>query len=114
MPGPAPRLTADFWVRAYLARLRLAGIPAFVTAHGDATAGAVLVKLATLDGHATAFHRSFDLASGARRWLPLADGPEREVDASIARQRATDPDLWVIEVEDRAGRHLLDEPGLAD
>ena len=26
----------------------------------------------------------------------------------IARQRDFDPDLWVIEVEDRAGRHLLD------
>lgn len=55
------RLTADFWVRAYLTRLRLADIPAFVTARGDATAGAVLVKCATLDGQARAFQRSFDL-----------------------------------------------------
>lgn len=29
------RLTARFWVYAYLARLRLADIPAFVTPHGD-------------------------------------------------------------------------------
>jgi len=36
------------------------------------------------------------------------------VDAAIARQRGFDPDLWVIEVEDRAGRHLLDEEGLRD
>jgi hypothetical protein len=35
------------------------------------------------------------------------------VDAVIARQRRVDPDLWVIEVEDRAGRHLLDEDGLS-
>ena len=35
-----------------------------------------------------------------------------DVDASIRRQRGFDPDLWVIEVEDRQGRHLLDEPGL--
>ena len=46
----APRLTAEFWVQAYLARLRFAEIPAFVTAKGDASAGAVLVKLNTLDG----------------------------------------------------------------
>ena len=45
-----PRLTAEFWVQAYLARLRLRDIPAFVTARGDATAGAVVVKLDTLDG----------------------------------------------------------------
>ena len=107
-----PRLTADFWVAAYLARLRSHDIPAFVVARGDATAGAVLVKLNTLDGQARAFHRSFDLMSGARVWATLTDGAEAEVDASIARQRGFDPDLWVIEVEDRAGRHLLDQPGL--
>lgn len=107
-----PRLTADFWVRAYLARLRLAGIPAYVTAKGDATAGAVLVKLATLDGAAKAFQRSFDLVSGDRVWMVLAEGDEAAVDAVIARQRGHDRDLWVIEIEDRAGRTLLDEDGL--
>jgi hypothetical protein len=108
------RLTADFWVKAYLRRLELAGIPAFVTAHGDATAGAVLVKQAPLDGTARAFQRSFDLMSGARAWVVLAEGSEPDVDAAISRQRQFDPDLWVIEVEDRAGRHLLDQEGLAD
>jgi hypothetical protein len=107
-----PRLTADVWVRAYLARLRLAAIPAYVTARGDATAGAVLVKLATLDGRACAFQRSFDLATGERAWVVLSEGPEPEVDAAVARQRRFDPDLWVIEIEDRAGRTLLDEEGL--
>lgn len=107
------RLTAEFWVQAYLARLRLQDIPAFVTAHGDDTAGAVLVKLNTLDGQARAFMRTYDLMSGARKWDDLAAGDEAEVDASIRRQRDFDPDLWVIEVEDRQGRHLLDEPGLA-
>ena len=108
------RLTADLWVSAYLARLRLADIPAFVVARGDATAGAVLVKLNTLDGRACLFQRSFDLMTGARRWVVLTQGDEGEVDASVSKQRGFDSDLWVIEVEDRAGRHLLDEPGLAD
>ncbi|MBL3584181.1 DUF1491 family protein [Rhodovulum sulfidophilum] len=107
------RLTAEFWVQAYLARLRLEGIPAFVVAHGDDTAGAVLVKLNTLDGQARAYQRAFDLNSGERRWMELAEGSEAEVDAAIGRQRGFDPDLWVIEVEDRDGRHLLDADGLA-
>ncbi|MDJ0821499.1 MAG: DUF1491 family protein [Paracoccaceae bacterium] len=107
------RLTARFWVDAYLTRLRLHDIPAFVVAHGDDAAGAILIKLATLDGRAKAFTRGFDLMTGARRWDVLAEGAEPQVDAAIARQRGFDPDLWVIEVEDRAGRHLLEEDGLS-
>lgn len=108
------RLTTDIWVGAYLTRLRLANIPVFVTAKGDATAGAVLVKLNTLDGQAKAFQRSFDLMSGERGWVVLAEGDDRDVEAALTRQRGFDPDLWVIEVEDRTGRHLLDEPGLSE
>ena len=107
------RLTAEFWVYAYLNRLRLNDIPVFVTAKGDATAGAVLVKLNTLDGQAQAFQRSFDLMSGERTWIVLAEGTDQLVEEALAKQRSFDPDLWVIEVEDRQGRHLLDEPGLA-
>ncbi|TMV03706.1 DUF1491 family protein [Ruegeria sediminis] len=106
------RLTAEFWVQAYLARLRFQEIPAFVVAHGDDTAGAVLVKLNTLDGQAVAFQRSFDLMTGERKWVELSSGSETDVDAAVARQRSFDPDLWVIEVEDRQGRHLLGEEGL--
>jgi len=106
------RLAAELWVQAYLTRLRLTDIAAFVVARGDDTAGAVLVKQNPLDGSAKAFQRSLDLMSGARTWVVLAEGPEAEVDEAITRQRSFDPDLWVIEVEDRDGRHLLDEPGL--
>lgn len=108
-----PRLTSDLWVSAYLTRLRLADIPAYVTAKGDPTAGAVLVKVATLDGRARAFQRSFDYNSDARIWVVLAEGDEREVDALLTRQRSRDPDLWLIELEDRQGRTLLDQDGLA-
>lgn len=107
------RLTARFWVDAYLARLRLLDIPAFVVAHGDDTGGAVLVKLSTLDGQAVLYQRTFDLNSGARVWAELAEGADADVDAAAERQRGFDPDIWVIEVEDRAGRHLLDAPGLS-
>lgn len=106
------RLTAGFWVDAYLQRLSLEAIPAFVIARGDATAGAVLVKCARMDGTAQAHQRVVDLMTGTRRWEVLMDGPEAEVDAAIARQRGFDPDLWVIEIEDRKGRTLLDAPGL--
>lgn len=107
------RLATHVWVGAYLARLQAATIPAYITAKGDPTAGAVLVKVATLDGKATLYQRSFDLMTGERAWVVLAEGPEAEVDASVASQRRFDSDLWVIELESRDGRHLLDEPGLS-
>ncbi|MFQ6553527.1 DUF1491 family protein [Aestuariibius insulae] len=107
-----PRLASGIWVAAYLSRLRLADIPAFVVARGDDTAGAILIKLNTLDGQARVFQRSYDLMSGERVWVILSEGPETEVDEALARQRQMDRDVWVIEVEDRAGRHLLDEEGL--
>lgn len=106
------RLTSDLWVSAYLTRLRLADIAAYITAKGDANAGAIVVKVATPDGRAKAFQRSFDLMSDRRIWVLLVDGAETDVDAAIARQRSRDPDLWVIELEDRHGRTLLDQQGL--
>ncbi len=108
------RLVSGLWVSAYLARLQLALIPAYLTRRGDATAGAVVVKLATLDGQARAFVRRWDFASDTRLWAVLAEGDEAVVDAALAREAARDPDLWLIEVEDRLGRTLLDEDGLAE
>jgi hypothetical protein len=108
------RLASGVWVSAYLTRLRLADIPAYVTAKGDAEAGAVVVKVALLDGMARAFERRSDLMTGARAWILLAEGEEPQIDAQLARARRNDPDLWVIELEDRQGRTLLEEDGLSD
>ncbi|SDZ55767.1 hypothetical protein SAMN05444004_12135 [Jannaschia faecimaris] len=106
------RLTASFWVSAYRKRLEMFNIPCFVVRHGDDMGGAVLIKLNTLDGQAVVYQRSFDLASDQRIWVVLVEGDERACDEAIGRQMGFDPDLWVLEVEDRKGRHLLDEEGL--
>lgn len=106
------RLATSVWVSAYLTRLSLAGIYAHVARKGDETAGAVAIKVATMDGRASFFTRAFG-AEGTAGWHAQAESaPEQEVDAALARQRRYDPDLWVIEVEDPRGRHLLGEPGL--
>jgi hypothetical protein len=107
-----PRLATHVWVGAYLARLRIAAIPAVLRAKGDAEAGAVIVSLATMDGRARAFQRRFDFLSDSRVWGLLAEGTEAEVEAVLARARARDPDLWIVEIEDPKGRTLLDDPSL--
>jgi len=108
------RLTSEFWVAAYRARLGALNIPVYITARGDATAGAVLVKLCTLDGQACVYHRRLDLMTGGRSWDILIQGAEADCDASIQKQRSFDPDLWVVEIEDRQGRHCLGDEGLSE
>jgi hypothetical protein len=106
------RLASGLWVQAYLMRCQIEGIPGFVVTRGDGTAGSVIVKLNTLDGRAVAYERRYDMMRDTRAWAVLVEGAEAEVDAALARARSRDPDMWVIEVEDRKGRHLLDQPGL--
>ncbi|MGH6833165.1 MAG: DUF1491 family protein, partial [Methyloceanibacter sp.] len=52
-----------------------------------------------------------------RRWVGcFGSGPvsEAEADLYLARQREFDPDLWIIEIEDRAGRHFLGDDAVKD
>ena len=102
------RLATGIWVAAYLARLGQRTIPAYVIHRGDDTAGAVAVKSARLDGTAQLWLREWDFQTDLRQWRAVLEGPERDIDARIARERAQDRDLWVIEIESRSGETLLD------
>jgi len=106
------RLTSDFWVQSYITRLSLVGIPAFVTLKGDLNAGAVFIKINTLNGLAIAYHRSFNPDTLSKSWVILSEGKESDVDKVLFRQKSYDPDIWIIEVEDKLGRNLLEEEGL--
>ncbi len=109
------RLKAEIWVKAYLRTCFNHGVAVVVVQHGDDDAGAVFVKVCRRDGTARLFgpaHAGLDDLSHERRWVEVLDESattEGEVDAYLAQQRNFDPDLWVIEVEDRAGRHFLDD-----
>ncbi|SPJ24712.1 hypothetical protein PAA8504_02550 [Palleronia abyssalis] len=107
------RLATCIWVSAYLHRLAQENIPAYVTSRGDDTAGAVFVKCATLDGQARVMARQYDFDADARLWTEWTSGTEGDVDAAITSERGRDPDLWVIELESREGRTLLEDPSLA-
>jgi hypothetical protein len=108
------RLATRIWVSAYLAHLEREGIPAHLVHRGDPGAGAVAVKLAFMNGKASLFTRHYGSLGEAGWHALIGSAPEAEVDAAIARQRGYDPDLWVVEVEDPRGRHLLDRPELRE
>lgn len=108
----APRLKTEIWVKALIRRAMSEGAFAVVANHGDDTSGSVLVKVATLDGQAIVLS-SIRRGDGEGMWMRATGAdpvPEGEADAYIAKTLGFDPDLWVIEIEDREGRHFLLDP----
>ena len=109
------RLRSDFWVSAYLRRVAGEGSVAVLRRRGAAEAGAIFIKIDRLDGQAALFApapQSLAMEDdGVRRWTRAHQ--QETIDASdveqkIAREMTFDPDLWLVEVEDREGRHFLD------
>jgi len=103
------RLKAGFWTSALIRQAQQNGAFAAVIRRGDPDAGACLVKVRTLDGQA-ALYRPIRNMEGQRVWLPKGPDTESEIDLYINRRIDDDPDLWVLEIEDRQGRHFLTEP----
>ena len=103
------RLTSSFWVQAYIKKLNLLGVPAFVVSHGDDTAGAIIVKVNKLNGDAVLFERSFSLDKNLNQWFKFESGDEKELDELLTRQLSRDRDLWIVEIESREGDPFLDD-----
>jgi hypothetical protein len=108
----AARLRSDFWVAAYLRRCSGEGVSAMLRRRGAAEAGAIFVKLDRLDGSATLFGPAPQslLAEdlGERLFAPvLVDAVPPDVEERLLREIRFDPDLWLVEIDDRAGRHFL-------
>jgi hypothetical protein len=109
------RLKAEIWVKAYLRRCQHEGAAAVLVRRGDGDAGAIYIKVSRLDGTAMLFGPApagLDEAGEERRWQPCLDpaaAAEEVADAYLSRQIEFDPDIWIVSVEDRQGRHFLDD-----
>ena len=107
------RLPALLWIESLVRRAQIGAASAFIVRRGDAERGDVLVKVSTLNQEARLYRPSIDL-EGRRIFLDLAVqgiGPdELVIDSYVARACDRDPDLWVVEIEDRQGRHFITEP----
>ena len=109
------RLKTSIWVAAYLRRCQAEGVFGAVRRRGAEEAGAVFVKLALLDGNAMLYvpapQTVYDDSRPIERlFMPASNEPvpERSVEERLQKEVRFDPDAWIVETEDRAGRHFLD------
>jgi len=109
------RLKTNIWVAAYLRRCQTAGVFGAVRRRGAEEAGAVFVKVALMDGNAVLYvpapqavyddSRPIDRFFVAISPAPIA---EEQVEQRLAKEVRFDPDAWIVETEDKQGRHFLD------
>ena len=99
------RLKPGLWVKAQLRLCDRAGIALTVLRRGDADGGSVILKILGPDGRADVLAQATGPTGGIGWLRPLGAGPvdEAEADSYIARQGDFDPDIWVLEIIDRAG-----------
>jgi hypothetical protein len=110
------RLKSGLWVAAYIRRCQAEGAQAVLRRRGADEAGAVFIKVSTLDGNAEVYgpapQSEFDEARPSDRAfirsLKAGTASEAEAEKYLARQIKFDPDIWIVETEDRAGRNFLD------
>ncbi len=108
------RLKSAIWVSAYLRRAQVEGVSAMLRRRGAEEAGAIFIKVSKLDGTADLYgpapQTAFDDEPTDRLFAANMTGvPEADIEAKLVKEIRFDPDLWIVEVEDRAGRHFLDQ-----
>src|SRR6476619_5332785 len=106
------RLKSSIWVAAYLRRCQTEGVFGAVRRRGAEEAGAVFVKVALLDGNAMLYSpapqtvyedsRPIERIFTATSKAPIA---EASVEERLAKEVRFDPATWIIETDDRSGRH---------
>ncbi len=106
-----PRLKAGIFVSALIRRVQVAGACAFVLRSGSQEAGAIILKVARLDGTVLVLNQVRG-AKGELAWAQALGGWTDEARAAqwCDKQVSFDPDVWIVEIEDREGRAFVDEP----
>jgi hypothetical protein len=110
------RLKTALWVAAYLRRCQIEGVIAVLRRRGAEEAGTVFVRISRLDGTSDLFgpapQSEVDATQGADRVfsasLVAQPAPDAAIDSYLAREVKFDPDVWIVEVEDRGGRNFLE------
>ncbi|HPG01549.1 MAG: DUF1491 family protein [Hyphomicrobiales bacterium] len=107
------RLRADIFVAALIRRAQVEGAYATLRRRGAPEAGAIFVRVDRLDGVSALFGpapQSEIGEDGDRLFRRMHDEEwidNLAVEERLRREMKFDPDLWIVDIEDRRGRDFL-------
>ncbi len=105
-----PRLTSKLLIHAGVRLCLERGIPVTIVKMGDPDAGSIYIKLNGFENGCSVLNQE-RVENGKLVWLKATGNntlTEIDADAYIDRQAKYDPDIWVLEVEDRQHRNPFD------
>lgn len=104
------RIKSEIFIQALVRRVYAAQSAAYIVRRGDSDAGNVMIRINQLDGYSGVLTMFTDM-SGERCWrvAQALTALDRDVDDFLTREINRDPDVWVVEIEDKQGRHFLEE-----
>lgn len=97
------RLPTGLLVETVLAPLNGQGLYYYIHQKGNHASGLLLIKLSDTKGLSSLVTQERDYLEDTLKWvnpLPEEKLDESQCDAYIQRAKQTDPDLWIIEIED--------------
>ena len=97
------RLPVHLWIDAQLRPLNDRGVFYYIQQRGEQNTGVILLKLNGLEGVCRVLMQQRDL-DGKLGWMNAMQKEhveEPDADQYIQRAMTRDPDLWVIEIEDK-------------
>ena len=110
----AARLRTDFWVAALRRRAEAAGAYVSIARRGAEEAGAIFIQVDRRDGRFDLYAPApqsmlEDAATADRLFSRVAEAaPEDAARKRIEQELRFDPDLWLVDIEDREGRAFFD------
>ena len=100
-------LPTGLWVSAHIRRCSNAGIPVYVAHKGGAERGTVTLRISVSGKGNRILTQARDM-DGVLGWMDPFDGrlvDEAEASGYIRQAVDSDPDLWVLEIEDKEGKN---------
>lgn len=104
-----PELKPYIWIPALIRRAEVEGAFGMIIRKGDPDGGTGLILVRDRLGLVT-LYRPVRNMDGVRVWWPKGPEPESVINAYIKDRVEDDPDIWIVEIEDKEGRHFLIEP----